>query len=93
MWKGPHAAGGIFTVETQHVDSGIERLALHRTLECRMVSAITLHQMCSLGHFPTLAAIETDDLVTQLEQEFHDTGADIAGSTDDTDSHACNTPR
>jgi hypothetical protein len=40
-----------------------------------------------------LAAIETGDLVAQLEQEFHDTGADIAGSTDDTDSHVCDIPR
>jgi hypothetical protein len=68
MRKGAHTAGGILPVETLHVEGGIERLALHRALECGVVRPITLNPACPLGYIPTSPAIETGDIVALLEQ-------------------------
>jgi hypothetical protein len=65
--KGPHTAGGIFTVETPHVDGCIEWLPLHSALEGGVVPPITLHRAGPLGGLPALPAIETGDLVALLE--------------------------
>jgi len=92
MRKSPHTAGGILSVETLHIDGGIERLPLHGALEYGAVPAIPLDPACPLGDLTTSPAIETGDVVVQREQQRHEAGADIAGSADDTDSHARNTP-
>src|SRR4029434_612530 len=92
MRKGPHTAGGIFTVETQHVDGRIEWLPLHGALEGGVVPPITLHPAGPLRDLPALPAIETGDLVALLEQGPHEARADMAGATDDADFHARNPP-
>jgi hypothetical protein len=90
--KGAHTAGGILPRETLHVDGDIEPLALQRALEGGAVLPIPLNPGCPLGDLPTAPACEAGDLVTLLEQSRHETGAEMTGSTDDADPHACNTP-
>jgi hypothetical protein len=44
-------------------------------------------QARALRHIAALPAIEAGDLVALLQEQAHDTRADVTGSADDTNSH------
>ncbi len=85
--EGADAAGGLFGVEADHVDGGIEVLGLHGRLEVGLVSAIADDDFDSHRGRAGFAAVEAGDFVALFGQEPDEAGGDVAGAADDADSH------
>lgn len=82
--KRADATPSLLRVETDHVDAGIELLALHRALELRLILAVN-RDGSRLG--VPLPTIEAHDLMSLFQQQSHGASANVPSATEDTNLH------
>ena len=80
-------AGRLFGREADHVDGGIELLALHRAFKCRAVAAISSNDAHAFRWRVALTAIKDRNFVPLLQQQINHRCADVACSTDNANFH------